>query len=69
MVGGEAKDVYGPWSPLAKYLKDIDPYRHLLCYHAPGHPREMLKDNSMFDFDMVAIGHRGYETAAQSALN
>ena len=25
MVGGEAKDAYGPWSTLAEYLKDIDP--------------------------------------------
>ena len=66
MVGGEAKDSYGPWSELAKYLKDVDPYNHILCYHAPGHPRKELQDNSMFDFDMVAIGHRSYETAAKS---
>lgn len=62
MVGGEAKDSYGPWSELAKYLKDTDPYNHILCYHAPGHPRKMLQDNSMFDFDMLAIGHNGMET-------
>ena len=62
MVGGEAKDLYGPWSALAKYVKDTDPCNHLLCYHAPGHPREMLQDNSMFDFDMLAIGHNGMET-------
>lgn len=62
MVGGEAKDSQGPWSKVAKYLKDIDPYRHLLVYHAPGHPRKALQDNSMFDFDMIAIGHNGMET-------
>jgi len=62
MVGGEAKDSYGPWSELAKYLKDTDPMKHILCYHAPGHPRKMLQDNSMFDFDMLAIGHNGMET-------
>ncbi len=62
MVGGEAKDSYGPWSELAKYLKDTDPYNHILCYHSPGHPRKMLQDNSMFDFDMLAIGHNGMET-------
>jgi len=62
MVGGEVKDSYGPWSELAEYIKDTDPYNHILCYHAPGHPRKMLKDNSMFDFDMLAIGHNGMET-------
>jgi hypothetical protein len=62
MVGGETKDSYGPWSELAKYLKDIDPYNHMLCYHAPGHPRKELQDNSMFDFDMLAIGHDGMNT-------
>jgi hypothetical protein len=62
MVGGEAKDAYGPWSELAQYLKDTDPYDHMLCYHSPGHPRKMLQDNSMFDFDMLAIGHDGMKT-------
>ncbi len=62
MVGGEAKDAYGPWSELASYLKKTDPYQRLTCYHAPGHPRTALKDNSMFDFDMIAIGHDGMDT-------
>jgi hypothetical protein len=62
MVGGEAKDAYGPWSKLARYLKDTDPYERLTCYHAPGHPRTALEDNAMFDFDMIAIGHDGMNT-------
>ena len=62
MVGGEAKDAYGPWSELARYLKDTDPYERLTCYHAPGHPRTALEDNAMFDFDMIAIGHDGMNT-------
>jgi hypothetical protein len=62
MVGGETKDAYGPWSELAQYVKDTDPYNHILCYHSPGHPRKMLQDNSMFDFDMLAIGHDGMKT-------
>jgi len=65
-VGGEAKDEYGPWSELARYVKETDPYRHPLTYHAPSHPRHAIKDNALFDFDMVGIGHAGYETAAQS---
>jgi len=66
IVGGEAKDQYGPWSALAKYLKQTDPYHHILTYHAPAHPRQAIKDNSVFDFDMVGIGHDGLKTAMQS---
>jgi hypothetical protein len=66
IVGGETKDSYGPWSELANYLNKTDPYQHPLTYHAPGHPREAISDHSAFDFDMVAIGHEGYQTAAQT---
>ena len=62
MIGGEAKDEYGPWPEVAQYVKDIDAFKRVSCYHAPGHPRTALKDNSMFDFDMLAIGHDGMET-------
>jgi hypothetical protein len=47
-------------------VKEIDPYHHPLTYHAPEHPRQAIKDNAFFDFDMVGIGHDGYQTAAQS---
>ena len=66
IVGGEAKDAYGPWSELAKYVKETDPYHHPLTYHAPDHPRQSIKDNAVFDFDMIGIGHDGYKIAAQS---
>ncbi|HEX5790467.1 MAG TPA: DUF4038 domain-containing protein [Luteolibacter sp.] len=66
IVGGEAKDAYGPWSDLAKFVKETDPYHHPLTYHAPEHPRHAIKDNSVFDFDMIGIGHNGYKTAEES---
>lgn len=66
IVGGEAKDVYGPWSKLANYVKETDPYHRPLTYHAPEHPRQAIKDNVVFDFDMIGIGHEGFRTAAQS---
>lgn len=65
-VGGEAKDDYGPWSELAAFVKETDPYHHPLTYHAPEHPRRAIKDVASFDFDMVGIGHNGHQTAAQS---
>ncbi len=66
ILGGEARDAYGPWSELAKFVKETDPQHHPLTYHAPDHPRQAIKDNAVFDFDMVGIGHEGYRTAAQS---
>ena len=65
-VGGEARDEYGPWSELANFVKEADPYQHPLTFHAPAHPRQAIKDNTSFDFDMIGIGHDGYKTAAQS---
>jgi hypothetical protein len=65
-VGGEARDEYGPWSELAKFVEEIDPYNHPLTYHAPDHPRHAIKDHACFDFDMVGIGHDGYQTASQA---
>lgn len=65
-VGGEAKDEYGPWAELARYVKETDPFHHPLTYHAPAHPRQAIKDNDIFDFDMIGIGHDGYKTAARS---
>jgi len=64
IVGGEARDDYGPWSELARFVKQTDPIGHPLCYHAPGDPREAIRDNAPFDFDMVALGHEGLNTAA-----
>lgn len=66
IVGGEAKDEWGPWSELAKYLDDTDPYQRPMTYHSPGHPRKSIKDNAVFDFDMVAIGHSGFQTAKET---
>lgn len=66
IVGGEARDAYGPWSELAKHVKATDPYQRLLTYHSPDHPRQAINDNAVFDFDMIGIGHDGYATAARS---
>lgn len=66
VVGGEARDSFGPWSELSAYVRETDPLHQLLCYHSPDHPRRALRDNSMFDFDMIGIGHDGLTTAAGS---
>lgn len=67
IVGGEASDGNGPWAELAEYVRAIDPYRHPLTYHAPGDPRRSIQaGNDRFDFDMVAIGHDGLNTANET---
>ena len=66
IVGGEARDEYGPWAELARSVKQLDPFQNPLCYHAPGDPRTAIRENAIFDFDMVAIGHEGMQTAAAS---
>lgn len=67
IVGGEASDGNGPWAELAEYVRATDPYRHPLTYHAPGDPRSTIRaGNERFDFDMVAIGHEGLNTANET---
>ena len=67
IVGGEASDKNGPWADLTKYVHEVDPYRHLLVYHAPGDPRSEIKSNNeLFDFDMVAIAHDNFVGAKQT---
>jgi len=64
ILGGEASDGNGPWSALALYVDQTDPYHRPLVYHSPGDPRKMIKSNNeLFDFDMAAIGHEGMKTA------
>ena len=63
IVGGEARDDYGPWGELSRYVKQIDPMQHPMCFHAPADPQDAIRDNAVFDFDMVAIGHEGLQTA------
>lgn len=67
IVGGEASDKNGPWADLAKYVHEVDPYHHLLVYHAPGDPREEIKScNALFDFDMVAVAHDSFAGARRT---
>lgn len=66
VVGGEARDEYGPWGELARHVQRVDPWRRPICFHSPAHPRHAIRDNAHFDFDMVGIGHMGFKTAAES---
>jgi hypothetical protein len=61
ILGGETQKKQGPWHAAAEYLDTTDPYGRLLTNHS-SHRREALEDHAVFDFDMDATGHRGWET-------
>ncbi len=61
ILGGETQKTQGPWHAAAEYLDATDPYGRLLTNHS-SHRREALEDHVVFDFDMDATGHRGWET-------
>ena len=67
ILGGETQKKQGPWYALAEYLDATDPFERLLTNHS-SHRREALEDHVIFDFDMDATGHRGWETV-NSAIN
>jgi Protein of unknown function (DUF4038)/Domain of unknown function (DUF5060) len=51
---------------LAKYVRSIDPYNHLITAHPsyPNSARHEFVDESALDFDMLQTGHSGWESAA-----
>jgi hypothetical protein len=61
ILGGETQKKQGPWYAAAEYLDAADPYHRLLTNHS-SHRRDALEDHVVFDFDMDATGHRGWET-------
>ena len=61
ILGGETQKKQGPWYAAAEYLDTVDPYGRLLTNHS-SHRREALEHHAVFDFDMDATGHRGWET-------
>ncbi|MBL8900683.1 MAG: DUF4038 domain-containing protein [Planctomycetes bacterium] len=64
ILGGEASDGNGPWAALANDVRALDPFRRPLTYHAPGDPRLSIREgNERFDYDMIALGHDGSNTA------
>jgi len=61
ILGGETKKQQGSWYEAAKYFDATDPYGRLLTNHS-NQRRQALEDHAVFDFDMDATGHRGWET-------
>jgi hypothetical protein len=57
----------GSWTATAKYLRDVDPYRHPLTVHELPPPLDVpLQDESLTDFDLFQSSHFGWPSAALS---
>ncbi len=51
------------WTELARYVREIDPYRRLLTIHPASlrDSREQIEDPQLIDFGMLQLSHRGHE--------
>jgi hypothetical protein len=45
------------WTELARYVRNIDPYRHMVTIHPTDNARNQVEDPSLIDFDMLQTGH------------
>jgi hypothetical protein len=54
------------WTEMAKYVRNIDPYGHLITAHPSRSARQEVLDESVLDFDMLQTGHGSWEAAANT---
>ena len=65
IIGGESG---GPeWTEVARYVHQIDPYRHPSTIHPFHSARQSVTDETVIDFDMLQTGHGDWD-AARDAL-
>ncbi|MHB8957628.1 MAG: apiosidase-like domain-containing protein [Pirellulaceae bacterium] len=65
IIGGESS---GPeWTEVAKYVQEIDPYRHPSTMHPHDSGRKSVTDETAIDFDMLQTGHGDWD-AARAAI-
>lgn len=62
--GRENKEQMASWTEIIKYIKDTDPYKHLVTTHPlwRSSARQNVTDASVLDFDMLQTGHDGRES-------
>ena len=54
------------WTELARYIRQIDPYRHPLTIHPTAYGHDQVQDPSVLDIDMLQTGHHGYRSLANT---
>ena len=66
IVAGEMRHPY--LNDLSKYVREIDPNKHLTVMHPPGVPemqsgRKVVKDEALVDFDFLQTAHNDWDSA------
>lgn len=47
------------WTEIGRYLRQIDPYHHLITIHPTQVGRDQVTDDTVLDIDMLQTGHGG----------
>src|SRR3974390_3058289 len=53
----DAKTQKAGWTELGRYVRSIDPLRHMITIHPSASARTTVDDPSVVDFDMLQTGH------------
>jgi hypothetical protein len=48
------------WTELARFVRELDPFHHLITIHPTSVGRNQLLDDSFLDINMLQTGHDGY---------
>jgi len=67
-IADETKWGQGPWAGVAKYVREIDPYKHPLTCHTGQGRRGTEGDVCLIDYDMVGGNHDEREAVANGTL-
>ncbi|MCY2928723.1 MAG: DUF4038 domain-containing protein, partial [Planctomycetota bacterium] len=67
-IADKTKWGQGPWADIAKYVREIDPYKHPLSCHTGQGRRGADGDTCLIDYDMVGGNHDEHSALAQETL-
>ncbi len=50
------------WTEMARYVRQIDPFRRLITIHPSRSSRDIVRDSSLLDINMLQTGHHDYRS-------
>ena len=68
-IADETKWGQGPWAEVARYVREMDPYKHPLTCHTGQGRRGAEGDACFIDFDMVGGNHDEREAVSDGTLH
>jgi len=60
--GEERAELEEGWTEMARYVRRIDPFHRLITIHPSRSSRDVVRDPSVLDFEMVQTGHGDYRS-------